>query len=357
MSERMPKFGYILLLILGFALIGCEQAFEPWKPDAPPYVEPPVIEAGPVAVTSISLSSDTLSIPRDGYISLTCKIMPEDAADKSVQWASNKPGIVAVDQDGRIIGLQPGEALISVTALSNGKQASCMVQVLEMSPTELFAFDIPHGIITGFDRDAGVTAIGIPVQINGVPVLAIGEEVFKDAAELQQVLLPEGLKRIGDFAFYGSGLSGDIVIPNTVETVGYGAYADLVGSAQRQITIGEGVKDIQGYAFHNFASNGGLTIPALIERIGERVFEGGSFTDLTLYGPEELNADLFAGADFTGNLTLAGNIKLVPNGSFSGMGFTGDLIINIPITIRAASYTAGTFAGCTGFTGSLTLGS
>lgn len=62
----------------------------------------------------------------------------------------------------------------------------------------------------------------------------------------QSIVLPEGLKGIGDFAFSGSNI-GAIKIPDQVEKIGIGAFAGC--HKLRFVKIGKGCKNIEKIAF------------------------------------------------------------------------------------------------------------
>jgi hypothetical protein len=109
------------------------------------------------------------------------------------------------------------------------------------------------------------TTIVIPVQINGVPVTAIGNGVFKNMG-ITSITLPTGIKLIGSEAFKGNKLT-NISIPNGVTvdtssfsenqltsvTIGDEAYIKNSAFTKNQLTsvvIGKKVR-IEGFAFSN----------------------------------------------------------------------------------------------------------
>jgi hypothetical protein len=75
-------------------------------------------------------------------------------------------------------------------------------------------------VITGYNGTS--KQIHIPDQIDGLPVMAIGEGAFR-ARGLESVTFPSTLVSIGDYAFYGNNLSS-ISIPLTVINIGVGAF-------------------------------------------------------------------------------------------------------------------------------------
>ena len=55
--------------------------------------------------------------------------------------------------------------------------------------------------ITGYEGTAAF--LRIPGELGGFPVRSIGRRAFADRKETEELVLPEKVRRIGDFAFYG----------------------------------------------------------------------------------------------------------------------------------------------------------
>ena len=78
--------------------------------------------------------------------------------------------------------------------------------------------------ITGTDgRLAG--NVRIPEKLGGYPVAVIGNKAFSGCAGIADVTVPDGVEMIGNSAFGSSSLRR-IVIPASVERIGYYAFAD-----------------------------------------------------------------------------------------------------------------------------------
>jgi hypothetical protein len=88
-----------------------------------------VIEYG-IAVRSVSIEPSQAEMPIRGYLTLVATVSPEDATNRNVTWRSTEPGIVSVDERGRIHALAAGEATIEVTTEDGGKKAACTVVVI-----------------------------------------------------------------------------------------------------------------------------------------------------------------------------------------------------------------------------------
>ena len=84
--------------------------------------------AAVVPVTNVSLKSSLTLI--EGNISyLIASIAPKRATNKQVTWESSDITVAKVDQNGKVIGVKEGKALITVTTLDGSKTATCTVTV------------------------------------------------------------------------------------------------------------------------------------------------------------------------------------------------------------------------------------
>lgn len=86
-----------------------------------------------VNVTGVSLSVKTKALSVGASFVLTATVAPENAADKTVSWASSKPEVASVDQSGKITAKAVGTASITVTTNDGGKTDMCTVTVSESS--------------------------------------------------------------------------------------------------------------------------------------------------------------------------------------------------------------------------------
>lgn len=81
----------------------------------------------PVKAKSITLSKTSCTITEGGTVSLTATVLPADAVDKSVVWASSNTSVAAVS-NGAVKAISKGTATITATT-ANGLSASCTVTV------------------------------------------------------------------------------------------------------------------------------------------------------------------------------------------------------------------------------------
>ena len=77
--------------------------------------------------------------------------------------------------------------------------------------------------VTGYIGDD--LEIVIPSSIDGYRVTAISDNAFEDSS-LKSVVIPDGVKKIGWFAFYGCMELKTISIPSSVTEIGYSALGN-----------------------------------------------------------------------------------------------------------------------------------
>ena len=140
------------------------------------------------------------------------------------------------------------------------------------------------GIVYAYDTSlSGYSVVGIEEgdtliiksEIDGIPVVKIGDEAFIYSSLRGDVVLPSSIKAIGDRAFYRSSkLDGRIYLPSSLETIGEEAFY--------------GCDKIKG----------DLIIPDSVRVIGDRAFAD-SGVGKRVYGGKgllEIGKDVFKGS-------------------------------------------------------------
>ena len=88
-----------------------------------------VVTVEPTPVTSIVLDQTELTLLVDETATLVATILPEDATDKSVTWASDNEDVATV-VDGVVTAVAAGTATITVTTVDGNLTATCEVTVV-----------------------------------------------------------------------------------------------------------------------------------------------------------------------------------------------------------------------------------
>ncbi len=91
-----------------------------------------------VPVSAILLEPDSLVLQEGGRAVLTATVLPEDATEKTITWATSDPSVVTVSEKGEVNVV--GAGIASITVSCGGKTAICSVVVekQEVIPVSVF---------------------------------------------------------------------------------------------------------------------------------------------------------------------------------------------------------------------------
>lgn len=159
------------------------------------------------------------------------------------------------------------------------------VVMLPADNSEDFEYVINRGEVTitrykkqDFSDDNAIFLICVPTQIEGFPVVAIGEGAFQgsmsswwsDEWGVFTVILPETITRIGKNAFYGCNLMVECSLPDGLLVIGESAFDGC--SNLYLSTIPQGVNIIGSDAFSGIQYLRSLTLPSGLLYIGNGAF-------------------------------------------------------------------------------------
>jgi hypothetical protein len=223
--------------------------------------------------------------------------------------------------------------------------------------------------VTGYSGAGG--AISIPATLGGYSTYAIGASAFDSAAghKITAVMIPEGVRSIGDSAFSSCSLLTTVAIPNSVESIGMYAFASchslsaaiLPGnltvlssflffdcSSLESISIPERATSILTYAFYQCGSLTSIHVPDNVTDIGYGAFL--SCVSLTsahigervaVIGPYAFNDCISLVS-----LEMGNNVSSIGMNGFAGCTELTALIVPAAVT----SIGAGGFAQCSSLT-------
>jgi hypothetical protein len=133
--------------------------------------------------------------------------------------------------------------------------------------------------------------IAVPETLDGLPVTVVGSYCFPVYAAdrvtlppsitalavdaflfcpVKEVVLNEGLKTIGDTAFFGCDLLAAVAVPSTVESIGLGAFQNC--PMLMSVTLPEGITVLPDNLLIDCSSLNRLAVPASVQTIGVDVF-------------------------------------------------------------------------------------
>lgn len=202
------------------------------------------------------------------------------------------------------------------------------------------------GAFTGCDKISNVV---LPQGLR-----MIGDGAFAGCSELLKIELPSSLETIGAEAFFKCSKLAEINIPDSVTKIESGAFL-LCGSI-KTVTLGSGLKELGKGAFLNCVSFESLTVAegnqvflsdgeCIISREDSRLIVGCRNSRIPSY-VKIIGKGAFANCLGLTEIDLPIGLESIEDSAFEGC--VGLLTVTIPSTVKSLGARA--FAGCSGIT-------
>ena len=137
-------------------------------------------------------------------------------------------------------------------------------------------------MLTGLGECRDTNVIVPAKSPSGEVVTAVGMSAFLGSSSVKTIILPEGIKSIGEYAFYESSIES-VEIPSTVESIGAGAFASCRSLRSISVDVGNSrYSSLDGVLFSKDKSRlicypSGKTEASYTVRLGVSVIESAAF--------------------------------------------------------------------------------
>lgn len=257
----------------------------------------------------------------------------------------------SVNHTARLVRILPAENESDRTAVDEKSSVKLIIKTVSYNKEEY--------TVNTIYNDGGICGAGLPNLdlVIGKEVTLIGTNAFKDVGAKTPVKsvtfeAESGLKEIGDYAFSAANLSGEVILPQSVETLGEGAFR---GTACTKFTFEAGSK-MTAMDDSVFANCGKLTevenFPSGITKIPDSSFMSDKVLAKVTYAAPEKMTGIGASA-FSGCEVLVSDASyspitenMVTIGASAFMGCKGEQFTTVTIPASVTKLEQNTFANC-----------
>lgn len=166
------------------------------------------------------------------------------------------------------------------------------------------------------------------------------------ADRIQRLVMEEGVTSASKYAFCGLTALTAVTLPDSLSTIGWGAFEDCSGLTG--ITIPGGVTAIGYMAFENCTGLTSITLPDSVTSLGPSVFWGcSSLTSVTLpTGLTSISEYLFAWCTSLTSITIPGGVTTIGESAF----YRCDALTSIDLPRGVTTIGASAFRNCSRLT-------
>jgi hypothetical protein len=157
-------------------------------------------------------------------------------------------------------------------------------------------------------------AVTIPASFEGMPVLEIGHNAFRELSHVTSVIIPNGVTVIGPVAFFTCKQLAHVTLPSTLRTIGAAAFAS---NGLKSIVI-PSATEIGDNAFSNCTSLTSVTMPNNVTKIGDNAFSGcKSLASVTIAeGVTQIGEQAFSSCTSLTTFTIPDSVKTIAKEAF-----------------------------------------
>ena len=159
-------------------------------------------------------------------------------------------------------------------------------------------------------------------------VMCIKAKVFCGCSSLQNVMIHDRIKEIGDYAFYNCSGITNLVLPSAITSIEHSTFRGCVNLTR--LVLPSNVTNIEDYAFYGCSGLMSVSIPNSVKRIGKYAFYGcSSLKEVIIPKSLEIIEDCaFYGCSGLTNVSIENGVRRI--GKYSFHGCSGLTNVTIP---------------------------
>ena len=279
-----------------------------------------------------------------------------------------------------LLSLLPGTAWAEeVPAPNDGAAHDEVIPLADTLIYENLSYTIADSGIVIIDCDESATSVIIPEQIDGIPVVTIGDQAFWQCSKLTSITIPSSVIYIWPRAFIGCNSLTDLVvdpqnrnyiveddvlfditktnlvhcpttkigeytIPDSVTAIGYYAFKGC--NRLTSVTIPDSITYISDFVFDGCSGLTNITVPDSVTFLGQGVFKNCSgLTSVTLPNAiTSIASDTFYDCINLPDITIPDSVTSIGRCAFLNC----KKLKSITIPDSVTSIDGSAFSGCSG---------
>ncbi len=273
-----------------------------------------------------------------------------------VVFEAGNENIVKVDQNGVITAQSKGVSSVTVRVLMDGK-STYYSQTLSIEVKDPFVTTAPS--LTHYYGLGGKVEIPSDLMITQIGDFAFSNYEYIEKTEddiisedepdttkqwyigddtITEVIIPEGVKKIGAYAFAGLTALKKVTLPSTIESIEYGAFygctaLEVVNGIEHVQLINKeafygcnlkgtlnlgNARAVGDYAFAGNAKLEVIVLPSTLQSIGAYTFAGNEALKTITVNAEKVKYGPYVFSGCTSLEEVAINSNVIPEGAFYG---------------------------------------
>ena len=189
-----------------------------------------------------------------------------------------------------------------------------------------------EGVLTSVEGISEINnEVVIPSRVNDIDVIEIGDKVFADNLFIKKLVIPESVKSLGNKMCYGAKNLEEVVLPNNITVIPDYAFencsslTNISQTALKEFIAPESLKEIWLYAFKDAKELRNVELKNVTE-IGDMVFENCEKLESIVIPEtlEEIGASVFGGCSSLQDIDLPYKPLALDHNTFYGSAYYED---------------------------------